>query len=460
MSPLLETPTPQLSVGRLVSVTRRVEPVALLAFVAHGLGQARFYWENAREAIAFAGVGTALDLTAWGDDRWEQMNASVRAVFRQAVIDTPDPAVGPRLFGGFAFRDDFVPDNTWADFAPAQLILPHYQLLRNGDQYYLTINAHSAPTDNPDELLVALREALDTKAATLQHLDPPLPAHLSPTEVVYPMSHAEWDTMICAATTRIQRGDLSKVVLARVAELRFAQRVNVDGALAFLAQTYAETYRFLFEPRPHVAFYGATPELLLEVQGRRLRTMGLAGSAPRGQTEAEDAVYASELLHDPKNVHEHQIVVNRIQANLQPLVQQLQVGAMDVLALSNIQHLYTPIAGTLARAQGILSILAHLHPTPALGGEPRQTAVTLISELEPVPRGWFGAPVGWVDADNGGQFAVAIRSAIAQEKRVWLYAGCGIVADSDPQKEWDETALKFRPMLNALAVQSEVLSES
>lgn len=443
--------------GRLVSVAMPVPAVDLLAFLAAAEGQPRCYWEHADEPIAFAGVGAALDLTAWGDDRWAQMQAYAQAVFHQAQIDTPNPAAGPRLFGGLAFRDDFLPDITWADFAPAQLLLPHYQLTRHGDQHYLTINAHLAPEDDLDALRTALHESLRIKAAMLADLPAPTPATQTPTRVAYPISYEAWQRMIETATERIRAGELAKVVLARVAELRFAQPVDVLRPLAWLRSAYPNTYRFLFEPRPHVAFYGATPELLLEVQGEQLRTMGLAGSARRGRTPDEDAGLAADLLNDPKNRHEHQIVVERIAANLRPLVRELTVGEMGVLALSNIQHLHTPINGILAAPQGVLTVAEHLHPTPALGGEPRDAALVLISELEPAPRGWFGAPVGWVDASGGGQLAVAIRSAIAQQRRVWLYAGCGIVADSDPIKEWDETALKFRPMLNALGVQQEVL---
>ncbi|PMB48417.1 isochorismate synthase [Fischerella thermalis CCMEE 5330] len=443
--------------GRLVSVAMPVPSVDLLAFLASAEGQPRCYWEHAAEPIAFAGVGAALDLTAWGADRWQQMQAYAQAVFHHAHIDTPDPAAGPRLFGGLAFSDDFLPDITWADFAPAQLLLPHYQLTRHGDQCYLTINAHLAPDDDLDALRAALAESLRIKAATLADLTAPMPAPHAPNRVAYPTSFEGWQRMIDAATGRIRAGELAKVVLARVAELRFASPVEVLRPLAWLRAAYPHTYRFLFEPRPRVAFYGATPELLVEVQGRQFRTMGLAGSARRGRTPEEDAALAAELLHDPKNCHEHQIVVERIAATLRPLVSELTVGEMGVLALSNIQHLYTPMHGTFPQPMGLLTVAEHLHPTPALGGEPRDAALALISALEAAPRGWFGAPVGWVDASGGGQLAVAIRSAIAQQRRVWLYAGCGIVADSDPLKEWGETALKFRPMLHALGVQQEAL---
>ena len=124
------------------------------------------------------------------------------------------------------------------------------------------------------------------------------------------------------------------------------------------------------------------------------------------------------------------------------------------LLLSNIQHLFTPIRATLNKAEGILPLVEVLHPTPALGGSPRDLALDFISRAEPTPRGWYAAPVGWIDYKLDGAFAVAIRSAVAQERRAWLYAGAGIVADSVPEKEWAETGLKFRPMLEALGIQN------
>lgn len=127
------------------------------------------------------------------------------------------------------------------------------------------------------------------------------------------------------------------------------------------------------------------------------------------------------------------------------------------MQLSNIQHLHTPITATLPQAHGVLPLLAVLHPTPALGGQPREEAMAIIGASEPVPRGWFGGPVGWLDAALDGEFGVAIRSAVAQDRRVWAYAGAGIVAESEPRKEWDETALKFRPMLEALGLSRDLI---
>jgi menaquinone-specific isochorismate synthase len=271
------------------------------------------------------------------------------------------------------------------------------------------------------------------------------------------MPYDDWEIMLNDAIGRIRAGELKKVVLSRVAEARYDQPVNIDAALRYLAQHYAECYRFMFEPRPYRAFYGATPELLVAVQGDQVRSMGLAGSIKRGATPEEDAERGQELLDSKKDRHEHQLVVDRLRERLTPLTSDLHIGETGLYKLSNIQHIYTPVHGTLAQPQGILPMVEALHPTPALGGEPREIALPLISQLEPVPRGWYAAPVGWIDNRLDGQFGVAIRSAVAQKNRVWMYAGAGIVGDSDPAKEWDETALKFTPMLKA---HNSVLSDA
>lgn len=444
--------------GRLVSVSCACPGVNVRDALRQVRGQERFYWQNRRDGYALAGFGITAELIAWGD-RFDSIQRQARKLFSGAVIvNEGHPLAGPRLFGGFAFQGDFVPDNTWTIYTPAWFILPHYQLVEVGDEAWLTINVQIAAEDDPDAVIPGLREAL---AARCDELLSPVDLYdqstPEPVDVNYPMSYAAWERIITDATDRIRAGDLRKVVLSRVAEVRFDENVNVDNALDHLSEHYADCYRFLFEPRPHHAFYGATPELLAQVEGRKLTTMALAGSIRRGHTPDEDAAYTREILSDPKNLHEHALVVEALRERLEPVTSQLDMpDTPDILKLSNIMHLYTPISATLTVDAGVLPVIEQLHPTPAMGGKPRAMALKYISEVEPVPRGWYAAPVGWIDFNLNGVFGVGIRSAVSQDKRVWLYAGAGIVGDSEPQKEWDETALKFRPMLDALGIRDRI----
>lgn len=454
---------PQEQYGQLVSYSQPAEGLDALTFLRAAQGQARFYW-NDSSPIVFAGMGIAAELFAYGDNRFEAIEEKAKALFAQAIVANMDePLAVPRLFGGFAFRNDFVPDNAWFNFHPSHFVLPHYQLLQRGSEAWLTINAHIPAEEDAQAILPELQVALQEKIEQLRsggaerrrsrgkgdHA-----THNTQHTVSYPMSYAQWNTMISSATEQIKAGAFQKVVLSRVCEIRFEEDAAVDEAITYLNETYPECYRFLFEPRPHHAFYGATPELLVQMNGREIATMGLAGSAPRGKTAAADAQLAHELLSSEKNQHEHRLVVDSIRRRLTPLTAALEIPAeAQIYTLSNIHHLYTPIHGTLNSDIGILSLLKHMHPTPALGGTPRDVAMGFIQEAEPVTRGWYAAPVGWLDHKLDGVFGVAIRSAVAQNNRVWAYAGVGVVGQSDPAEEWRETEVKFRPMLNALGIE-------
>lgn len=434
---------------RLLSCSLPCAGISWHNFLAAAGAQPRFYWADGA-GKAFAGVGAAAELLAWGAGRYEAIKRQARALFQGAQHLPPVGLAAPRLFGGFAFSPDFTPDNTWSIYAPAWFVLPHYQLASADGQAWLTINAQIPAEENPQDLIPDLRAALREKAAQLAA---PAAAQQAPpsalSSIEYPMSFADWQRIVRAATGQIRAGALNKVVLARAAELRFAERLNLLPVLRQLATQYAGCYRFLFEPRPGYAFYGASPELLVAVQGRELRAMALAGSIRRGISAAEDRRLGEQLLGSAKERQEHQIVVDKMRQRLAALTESLSLAPLGISKLSNIQHLQTPIRATLKRESGALPLLEALHPTPALGGDPRPQALRLIAELERLPRGWYGAPIGWLDARLDGQFAVAIRSAVAQEARAWIYAGAGIVAESAPKLEWEETALKFRPMLDA-----------
>ncbi len=444
--------------GMLLACSIPANGLSLRGFLAAADGQARFYWESANAAVSIAGSGTAVELIAWGEGRYRQIETYARELFAGAHLASADNQLTrPRLFGGFAFRYDFTPDNTWSIYAPAIFALPHYQLASSGDQTWLTINAQIPPEEKPEALLPDIQSALAEKLAQLQASERERP-HVKQSarqSIHYPMDYDAWARMIQSATERIRAGELNKVVLARAAELRFAGRIRPLPVLRYLAEHYADCYRFLFEPRPYHAFYGASPELLAAVQGKQLRTMALAGSIGRGENAEEDQTLGAALMGSAKDRYEHQIVVEKMRARLAPFTAALESSPRQLLKLSNIQHLHTGIHGALESDLGILPLVEALHPTPALGGDPREDALPLIRELEPIPRGWYGAPVGWIDARLDGEFAVAIRSAVAQENRAWIYAGSGIVAESQPKSEWEESALKFRPMLDAHAQLAE-----
>jgi isochorismate synthase len=243
---------------------------------------------------------------------------------------------------------------------------------------------------------------------------------------------------------RIGRGEFEKVVIARRSTLSFEGAVDATAVLADLAETSEHCTRFAFRVGD-VSFVGATPERLIRKSGVSIDTEALAGSS--------DGARGAELMRSPKEREEHDLVVREIVRALSPLcVTVTRPPAPELRVLRHLLHLTTPIRGRLARAMHVLELVQRLHPTPAVGGVPGADAVRFITEHEPAPRGWYASPIGWFDASGDGEFAVGLRSGALVGDRAYLYAGGGIVKDSDPASEYDETRLKLATLSAALHV--------
>ncbi|MFQ5854194.1 MAG: isochorismate synthase MenF [Anaerolineae bacterium] len=440
--------------------------MSLVDFLRQAVGAPRVYWESEKASVGFAGYGAAAVLKAAGADRFQVIRKGVARLFDNAILEAIDapPTVGPRLFGGFSFQAEHVPEGVWVAFPAAYFVLPRYQLTRVEGRHWLTVShLVQVECEAYRDLQVECEAYRDL---SVEGANGRVNGYASRPEgfnlpgrrldIEYPMGAATWHRLVKDAIRRIDRGELDKVVLARTCDVQVDQPIDPTEVLARLQRRYPDCYRFLIEPVLDHAFYGATPELLVEVTGSALRTVAIAGSIARGDSADADAALAQELMTSPKERQEHAFVVEAIQASLRPLVRQLHVPDRPALRrLHNIQHLQTIIRGELAGGVGVLLAVEALHPTPAVGGVPQTPALQMIAEEEPLPRGWYASPVGWIDPEGNGLFTVAIRSAVSVRNRARLYAGAGIVADSDPEREWEETGLKFRPMLEALGQTSD-----
>ena len=459
-SPLTNWTLPHDDQPVLASFSRPVRAVAPLDWLRRTHEQ-RFYWSS-DDSATFAGIGVEAELVAYGRERFAAIQEELARLFETPAFDLADrPCGGPRVFGGFSFRPDDEPDGLWSAFPPAYFALPRYQLACVGGRCWLTVNRLALNGESADA-------ALDEARADFRRMERALETHLHAQtgdaplllNLDYPLGRGEWRRQIERATARMRAGELEKVVLSRTCDLTFDAPVDPLAALDHLNAHYPQAFRFLIEPLPEHAFYGATPELMAEMRGRQLVTAALAGSAARGATEAEDDRLARGLLASAKDRHEHELVVRALREQLAQFSDNVRLpDTPTIYRLDNIQHLYTPILAELRGRRSLLEILEVLHPTPALGGTPQAVAVETIRETEPLSRGWYASPIGWIDWRGDGVFSVAIRSAVSAGARARLYAGAGIVADSEPDKEWDEAGLKFKPLLDALGANTYVRAQ-
>lgn len=253
------------------------------------------------------------------------------------------------------------------------------------------------------------------------------------------------------------KGELKKTVLSRLLMLETDKPIDVQAFFSTMISMNPTSYHFHVPLDEHSVLIGASPETLLHCQGNEIYSMPLAGSAKHYHQSEADNESTIKLFNSIKDRHEHALVVNEISRLLSPYCQNLSVPTEPILmATSTLWHLASPIKGTLKQQQNALQLACLLHPTPALCGYPTDIAKTMISNLEPFNREFFGGIVGWCDAEGNGEYAITIRSAVVADHSVKLFAGAGIVEASQPEVEWDEIQLKLNTLLSAFGLATEL----
>jgi isochorismate synthase len=449
--------------SRKLAVVTVPAPLAPLeTLLGHARGGSALLW-HPPHGPAYCGIGHAAEIRAEGPNRIASIEQQARAIWdRLEHVRHPDVTadVEPRLFGGFAFGEGSASAPPWRGFGDARFVLPAWCYGRHGDAAWLSlaVDLSMAPAvapaaDAPADWEQALGELLDALAASA-----PAPAGRPALVALHERSDADWRRNIEDIRAAIAAGRCEKIVAARCSEVELAQAVEPGAVLARLGRRHPDCYRFGYRA-DGAWFVGATPERLVTRAGDRVRTQALAGSiavpAREGRATSEDEqTAAAALLASGKDRGEQALVVQAIARVIGPLCTELHVPDQpEIRVLRHVLHLETPIAGVLRQPTHVLALVEALHPTPAVGGVPTGTALRWIATREPQPRGWYAAPVGWFDRHGDGEFAVAIRSGLLAGTRAYLYAGAGIVLDSDPEAELQETRLKMRTVLDALGVE-------
>jgi salicylate biosynthesis isochorismate synthase/menaquinone-specific isochorismate synthase len=351
--------------------------------------------------------------------------------------------------GGFAFAHDGGGSPEWGSLAPASLVLPELTLVRHGDEARMTV-CEAADADDAPEAIVerALLRVGELRPAAMPLLDPD-PVERTRVASAAPPSHFE--QAVERAVERIRDGELKKVVLAREVRAHAPHPHDPAAVIGALRESFPACYCWCVGT-PELAFVGASPELLVRREGQRAQTVALAGTTRRSADPAVDDHLGERLLHSSKDREEQAIVTRRIERTLEPV--SLWVASADepvLVRVQNVQHLATPIRAQLAEPLAAVELAGLLHPTPAVGGEPREVALPLIPALEGLDRGWYAGAVGWTDLSEDGEFCVALRCALLRERVARLYSGNGIVRDSVPAEELAETEVKLEALLPLLA---------
>lgn len=439
------------------SVTLQIQPVDVLAALEQ-IGREdhfQFYWEKPNEQFSFA-AGECLErVQTTGKDRFKQASKLgknlIGRIFHISQIKHNKAHV--HLLGGFSFFNHNV-HKDWRNFGAGSFTLPAWQIIKDGKLGLITVTVPIRENETFDSLCNSINLKLEQlqPVCDIEQYKEVSECKSSAARIIEDKySKKRWVKNVKKAKNYISTGDFEKIVIARKLTVQTEEHISGTCILNQLRQQYPDCYSFLIKHDDSPAFIGSTPERLASFKQKLLLTEGLAGSISRGKTASEDATLEHQLINSEKDKKEHAFVVDAIEKNLQPYAKTVDhPREPEVKKLSNVQHLFTPITAFLKDGISRTAVFEDLHPTPAVGGFPKEKAVPHIHKLEDFDRGWYAAPVGWINASGEGEFAVAIRSGLIKEKEAHFFAGCGIVEASDPHKEWEETNLKFTPMLSAL----------
>jgi len=399
------------------------------------------------DAVSVAALGRAFDIVAAENgvaledangkvvdfERGNERLLAAARLWRRLSASLSTRSAGPIAIGGFAYRPDRDPAGPWSGFPALLLRVPALALMRSRGRTFVT-----AATADADDLLDLEPRSVSTRAARALTISP----------IRNPVS---WTAAVESAAARLRAGEAEKVVLAREVMAHGDGVVTAANVARSLRSAYPSCFIYLITGGDGTAFVGASPELLVRRSGARAYAQPMAGSVARGATEADDERLARQLEASAKDGAEHRLVSAFVVDAFRPFAEKVSAHPPEVVRFTNIQHLATAVTAELREpAADSLELAAALHPTPAVGGWPRAAADAIIDGLEAMDRGWYAGAVGWIDAHGDGEFAVALRCGLLWEDGARLYAGVGVMPDSDAARELEETELKFKALLTAL----------
>lgn len=433
----------------LYSYTIKVNPCDPILFYRnnqHLFEGECFFWKSPDEDFCLVGLGAAhkIKRSSSSPDRFKNIEGKWNKLCEKAIINNPFevPGTGPLLFGGFSFDANSMKEEEWSSFDQSLFYLPEFLLTIVDGVYYMTVNHFSGKHATTEESRVSIDQLMKNAAIGKQS---------EPVTIIKQeeLEANNWVEKVEEIVQDLKQTSLQKVVMARKMKLEFEEPANVPYVIEQLVKQQPNSFIFALNVEKS-CFLGASPERLVKKTGSEVLSTSLAGSIERGSDLKEDKELEKQLLHDKKNLFEHKLVVSMIEAALRPYCDKMNIPSQPVIMKTpDIQHLYTPVVGKMKPENSILQVVQGLHPTPALGGVPTKEAMDVIRKKEAMDRGFYAAPVGWIDYKENGEFIVAIRSGLINEDEAYLYAGCGLVSDSKPVDELIETRIKFRPMLRA-----------
>lgn len=408
-----------------------------------------FYFQKPSENVSFLGIGKVLSVRSDSQNRFDDLKTALSGIKTSTVQyynGTTDEKL-PLFVGSMSFFPE-INGEMWKDFFPSDWFVPEFIISKTNEECIVSYNI-DLDKESGNQRIIAQLEGF------LKQIETPVTAAPNKPFICRRVEEKsgekeEWMGKVSSIVDAIQRNEINKVVLSRFITIDPVDERSIIAKITGAGKLFKDCYIFLFKSGSSL-FMGISPEKLASFSGGTVHCNAIAGSIARGKSEQEDISLGEELLNSQKNLDEHRIVVEHIQSVLDRHCSSVTIDRSPVLKkLSYIQHLYTRAYGVLHRDISLFRVLEDLHPTPAVGGYPLDPALKIIREMEEYDRGLYTGFLGWFDDEGNADFCVALRSALLVDNTLYAFAGGGIVMDSKPLDEYEETEIKLKAITSLL----------
>jgi menaquinone-specific isochorismate synthase len=393
----------------------------------------KYYFKNKDRDAEFLALGSWKKFTSLYE--FDEIDSTVKN----------NPAI--KIVGAQKFQQEEC-SIEWHGIGDCLFYIPQILIEKNDSQVFVKVilpNDYESDENKRKEYLHTLATTLDPNAFCFkEHNNFQIGSAESP-------SFMEWDNIVKKSLNAISQKQLDKIVLSRKQIISYKRHICTSNVFREMYETLnQQSYCVYFKFSHQQTFMSFTPETLFKVKDNILKLDSLAGTRPRGNSGKADIELAKELLSDTKEMNEHRLVTDYISNKMNNLVNEVEINKLEgILKQKYVQHIHTTLEGSLKEEVKSFDLIKTFHPTPAVGGKPKEDALDLIKKLEPYQRGFYAAPIGYFSKESS-EFAVAIRCALAHGEKLHIFGGCGIVENSIPKNEWIETKNKMKNFHNIL----------
>ncbi len=404
-----------------------------------------FYYENADKNFSMLGIGLVLDFSENGLGRLSSLNKKIQDLKKKVIsnwIEYENEL--PLICGAMKFTAEHSKEE-WQDFYDSDWFIPEFILVKKLEEYHFVynfLNKNSSQKKIEDKFTLRLKELFEL-TSTHENKTP----KILNTEGISVKDKKKWKLLVKNSIDKLTEQEISKLVLSRRVVLKLTDQPDWDSLLKYFRSNYPTSYIYLYH-KNNSTFFGASPERLIKFHQKEITIDVIAGSLPRGIDEQEDKLLEEQMSLSKKLNAEHELVLHQVKKSISRFVSKIYSNRVPFKKLKEVQHLHTVLKSEMAADAKMLEIVESIFPTAAVCGEPKDKSLSLIKKIEDYNRGLYSGLIGYFNLDDEGEFIVAIRSALYIQNKLYAYAGVGILEESDPEIEFNETELKLKTILN------------